>query len=101
MKLSFATIVLTLAAAVPAAAQTNYYYGGQQQPGYTDTRPNEAPIYGIPGAGGYMTQTPGQTPGQSPMYGTPNGVGGYGVGGYGVGGAPTQTPPGYTNRQGR
>ena len=97
MKLSFATIVLTLAAAVPAAAQTNYYNGGQQQPGYADTRPNEAPIYGIPGVGGYMTQTPGQ----SPTPGIPNGVGGYGIGGYGVGGGPTEVPPGYINRQGR
>lgn len=88
---------MSLAAAVPAAAQTNYYTGGQQQPGYTDTRLNEAPIYGVPGVGGYMTQTPGQ----SPMYGTPNGVGGYGVGGYGVGSGPTQVLPGYINRQGR
>jgi hypothetical protein len=92
MKLTYATIALTCATAVPAAAQTNYYNGGQQQPGYTDTRPNEAPIYGIPGVGGYMTQTPGQ----SPMYGTPNSVSGYGVGG-----GPTQVPPGYINRQGR
>jgi hypothetical protein len=103
MKFSFATIALTLAAVVPAAAQTNYYNGWQQQPGYTDTRPNQAPMYGV---GGYMTQTPGiqngvggfttQTPGQSPMYGIQNGVGGYGVGG-----GPAPVPPGYINRQGR
>jgi hypothetical protein len=94
MKLSFATIVLTLAAAVPAAAQTNYYNGSQQQPlpGYSDTRPNQEPIYPPNGVGGYTAQTPGQ----SPMYSTPNGVGGYGVGG-----GPTQVPPGYFNRQGR
>jgi hypothetical protein len=87
------TIALTLAAVVPAAAQTNYYNGWQQQPGYTYTRPNQAPMYDIPnGVGGYMTQTPGQ----SPMYGIQNGVGGYGVGG-----GPAPVPPGYINRQGR
>ena len=93
MKPSFATIVLTLAATVPATAQTNYYNGLQEQPGYTDTRPNQAPIYGPPsGVGSYMTQTPGQ----SPTYGVPSGVGGYGAGGY-----TAQRPPGYINRQGR
>ena len=99
MKLTYATIALTCATAVPAVARTTYYNGGQQyynrgqqQPGYTDTRPNEALIYGTPDVGGYMTQTPGQ----SPMYGTPKGVGGHGVGG-----GPTQVPPGYINRQGR
>ena len=92
MKFSFATIALTLAAVVPAAAQTNYYNGWQQQPGYTDTRPNQAPMYDIPNSvGGYMTQTP-----QSPMYGIQNRSGGYGVGG-----GPAPVPPGYTNRQGR
>ena len=113
MKLSLATIALALVAALPAAAQTNYYNGWQQQPGYSDTRPNQAPMYNVPnGIGGYTTQTPGQPP----TYGGPPGVGGYGVGGYGVGGYgvggygvggygvggyPTQTPPGYINRQGR
>ena len=92
MKLSFATIVLTLAAAVPAAAQTNYYNGSQQLPlpGYSDSRPNEEPVYPPNGVGGYTAQTPGQ------MYSTPNGVGGYGVGG-----GPGQVPPGYINRPGR
>jgi hypothetical protein len=89
MKLSFATIVLTLAAAVPATAQTSYYNGLQERPGYTDTRPNQAPTYGVPsGVGSYMTQTPGQ----SPTYGVPS---------YGVGGYTAQRPPGYINRQGR
>jgi len=74
MKLWFATIAVALIAAVPAAAQTDYYNSWQQQPGYTDTRPNQAPMYGVPnGVGGYVTQTPGQ----SPTYGIPNGVGGY------------------------
>ena len=96
MKLSFATIVLTLAAAVPAAAQTNYYngaqtnyYNGSQQqplPGYSDTRPNQEPFYPPNGVGGYMTQTPGQ------MYSTPNSVGG-------IGGGPTQVPPGYNGQR--
>jgi len=93
MKLSFATSALALMAAVPATAQTNYYNGLREQPGYTDTRPNQAPIYVNPnGVGGYMTQTPGQ----SPTYGVPSGVGGYGAGGY-----TAQRPPGYINRQGR
>ena len=87
MILRSATIALALAAA-PATAQTNYYNSWQQQPGYTDTGPNQAPTYGAPsGVGGYVTQTPGQ----SPIYGIPNSAGGY----------TTQRPgppPGYIKR---
>jgi hypothetical protein len=74
MKLWFAMVAIALTATVPATAQTDYFKTWQQQPGYTDTRSNQAPIYNGPsGVGGYMTQTPSQ----SPTYGVPNGVGGY------------------------
>jgi len=89
MVLRSATIALALAAAAPATAQTNYYNSWQQQPGHTDTGPNQGPTYGVPNSvGGYMTQTPGQ----SPIYGIPNS---------GAGGYTTQrpgTPPGYIKR---